>query len=235
MTSEVTITIAADGRGWVDGHEVRGTNGTLEDAHAATLAHVVRIARQRRRAVKVTATEPDGRRWAFVVTTDGDVLEPHQATHLTQDPDAEDVPAAYAVQVAAVCAALDSGREHAGMGLALKLEGEVVGRHGGDHPYVWRVRELRAHAAVVCGLPGTGCELYLEAARGWAELHSPAYWAAVRRAYALWHHATEQPARMVWLGEQLKEVLELGGPRATSARTHVVQRVDELRLGDIAS
>lgn len=233
MTREVTIALAADGRGWVNGVEVRGDDP--DATRAAALGQVRRIAAQRRRPVLVAATEPDGRHWRFVVTTDGEVLEPNEARELTRDPDAEEVPAAYAERAAAVCAALDGGQEHVGLGLAVTLEEDIVKDHGSEHPYRWRARELRAHAAVVCGLPGTGCELYLEAARGWAEVQSPAYWGAVRRAYALWHQATEQQARMVWLGEQLREVLELAGKgRDFEARAAVVQRVDELRLGDIA-
>ncbi|MEU8623057.1 hypothetical protein [Streptomyces sp. NPDC048623] len=225
----VVVALAADGRGWVDGVEVRGGTDT-ESARAAVLAHVGRIARKRRRPVPVSATDPDGHRWTFVVTTEGEALEPHEARGLTSDPDAQDVPAAYAEQAAGIRAALDAGREYTGLRLAAELEQQIAKEHGDDHPFRLRALELRAHAATVAGLPGTGAELYLEAARGWDTLASPAYWGAAQRAYALWHRASEQAPRMIWLGEQLRDVLVLGGERTAEARAVVLRRIDELRL-----
>ncbi|MGW5679226.1 hypothetical protein ACWEV4_29800 [Streptomyces sp. NPDC003860] len=229
MTGTVTIALAPDGRAWVDGVELRAGSG---GARATALAQVHRIAQRRRRAVLVAATEPDGRRWQFVVTVDGDVLEPHEATELMRDPDAEAVPAAYVARAAAVSSALAAGRAQEGLRLAIALEQDASVEHGTGHPYRLRARELRAHATAAAGLPGTGCELYLDVARGWADMRSPAYWGAARRAYALWHQADEQQPRMVWLGDQLREVLEAGGERAGRARAAVVRRIDELRLWD---
>ncbi|MFC9431514.1 hypothetical protein [Streptomyces sp. NPDC056987] len=229
-THEVMVALAADGRAWVDGVEVNAGHGTLEESRAAALEQVRRIVRQRRRAVRVAATDPDGSLWRFGVVLDGTVVTPEQVQEAMTDPDAVEVPAAYQHRAAAVSAALDGGQEHIAMRLALLLEEDAAQEHGPEHPYVLRARELRAHATAECGLPSAGAELYLDAARGWARLHSDAYWGAVQRAYALWHRAAENEARMVWIGEQLVDVLREAGDRSHMPIRTVLRRVDELRF-----
>ncbi|MER7959325.1 hypothetical protein [Streptomyces sp. NPDC096030] len=230
MTCWATVELAEDGRrGWVNETEI--CSDQPGGARAAAITRIRGIARQRRRPVLVAATEPDGHRHHFVVTAEGTILKTHQASGLIRDPDAEETPAAYAARACAVCAALQSGQERTGLGLAVRLEKDIARAHGRDHPYRWRALELRAHAVALCGLPSTACELYLGAAKGWAALASPAYQGAARRAYALWFQAGEQQTRALWLGEQLRDVLGLGGDEASSARMAVVHRISELRWG----
>ncbi|MFH8993148.1 hypothetical protein [Streptomyces sp. NPDC017940] len=229
----MAVALAHDGRSWVDGVELRRTgSGTLQDARAAALAHVGRLARERRRPVHVEATEPDGRLWHFVVGPDGDVLEPTDARGLADDPDACTVPPALRPATDEISEAIDSGREHVAMKLARRLQEDLEAEHGPTHPMSLRARELRAHAAYRCGMPGVGCELYIEAARGWLELSSTTCVVeAVQRAYALWHQIQDEPARIAWLGEQLADLLTRGGSERTRAAASVVlRRVDEVRI-----
>ncbi|WP_327359790.1 hypothetical protein [Streptomyces sp. NBC_01304] len=229
----LAVALAHDGRSWVDGVEVRAhTDGTLSGARAAALNHVARIARQRRRPVRVNATEPDGHVWHFVVGPDGEVVEPHAAHQLPDDPDARRVPPELAVRVATVNEAISSDRHHIALKLAQDLDAELADQHGLDHPHALRARELRAHAAYRAGLVGEACELYLDAARGWHQLASDAYWDAVQRAYALWHQVQEDSTRIVWLGDRLVEILELGDARADATAAAARQRIDQLRLGE---
>ncbi|GAA0617417.1 hypothetical protein GCM10010394_54510 [Streptomyces crystallinus] len=220
----VTIALAADGRGWLDGVELAGDN-----ARAAALAAVRRIATDRRRPVRVQATEPDGSVWHFMVGPDG-ILDAEQEHQALTDPDAHAVPPAYRAAVEAVVAAADGDQEHIAMLLAARLELRVMAEHGAGHPYVWRARELRAHLTYVYGKPGAACELYVEVARGWAECASDEYWAAAQRAHALWHATADERWRLVWLGNQLADLLRLAPDpeRAMRALREVLRRVDEL-------
>ncbi|MGW2207571.1 hypothetical protein [Streptomyces sp. NPDC001774] len=166
------------------------------------------------------------------MTAEGELLPTHLAAcELTRDPDAEEIPAAYTSRVFAVRAALEHGhdQQRTGLGLAANLEKDIVRAHGRNHPYRWRALELRAHAAAVCGLPGTACELYLGAARGWACRNSPAYWGAAERAYALWRHGSEPHSRMKQLAEALLDVLHLAGDEASRARTAVMRCVGDVQ------
>ncbi|MGW2865598.1 hypothetical protein [Streptomyces sp. NPDC001205] len=158
------------------------------------------------------------------------ILDPDQTRQLMADPDALNAPAAYRQRIEAIVAAIDGDQEHIAMNLARRLEESAAAEHGSAHPFVWRVRELRAHATYVCGLPGAACELYLEVARGWHHMDSPAYWGAAQRAYALWHATNDERGRMVWLGEQLVDVLRLALPdhRANTALAEVLRRVDDI-------
>lgn len=232
----VTIALASDGRGWVDGTEVNVEEGGLDDARAAAMGHVVLIARQQRRPVRVEATEPDGAIWRFVVDPERGVLNPDEVRELPDDPDATAVATAYAQSVDAVNQALADGQELIATQLAGQLENEAIARHGKAHPYVWRTRELRAHTAYQVGLAGMACELYLEAAEGWRVLGSDAYWGAIHRAYAMWHHTQDEEGRTVWLGEQLVAELRLGaamagGGRAAGTLRAALRRIDDLRMG----
>ncbi|MFE0107110.1 hypothetical protein [Streptomyces sp. NPDC059009] len=234
-TPLVTIALASDGRSWVDGTEVQATEGGLDQARAAAMGHVAQIARQRRGPVRVEATDPDGAVWRVVVDPERGILEPGEARELPDDPDANAVAAAYAQGVAAVNQALADGLELVATRRACELEAEAIAQHGSDHPYVWRTRELRAHTAYRVGMAGMACELYLEAARGWRELGSDAYWGAIQRAYAMWHHTQDEEGRTVWLGEQLVDELRLGASRAGGGKSAgtlraVLRRIDELRM-----
>ncbi|MFD8386182.1 hypothetical protein ACFV2X_48080 [Streptomyces sp. NPDC059679] len=227
----MAITLAADGRGWVDGVLVATEpDSTLAETRAAALRQCAQVAQDKRRSVWVEATDPDGRAWALAVHPSGQVQDAAEAAELVADPDGEVTPKAYREQVAAAVEAVERGQEHVGMRLARSLETELVARYGAGHPYVWRAVELRAHAAFECSMPAAACELYLEAARGWAALDSDAYWGAAQRAYACWHRVTEQD-RAVWLGEELEAALRLGGERARGAVRRVLRRVDEMQSG----
>lgn len=228
----VTVALAADGRSWVDGSELRSApDGTLPGARAAAFAEVARIARQRRSPIRVEATDPDGTVWRFLVTEDGDVHDPDKASELKVDPDAAEIPPEYRAAVSEVVEAIEGGREHVAVKAARRLEEDAIARHGTGHPYALRALELRAHAVYVCGMPSIASELYAEAARGWHTLGSTAYWEAAQRAYALWHRiGDEPPAGTVWLGQQLVEVLELGGRRTRESVRALLRRIDELRL-----
>ncbi|MCW8383962.1 hypothetical protein [Streptomyces justiciae] len=228
----VTVALATDGRSWVNGSELRSAaDGTLPGARAVAFEEVTRIARQRRHPVRVEATDPDGTVWHFVVTEDGGVHDPDKARQLRVDPDAVEVPAEARSVVDEVVTAIEGGREHVAMKMARRLEEDLVARHGAGHPYALRALELRAHAVFACGMPSIGCELYTTAARGWHEVGSEAYWGAAQRAYALWHRiGDEPPAGTVWLGQQLVEVLELGGPRTSDTVRAILSRIDTLRL-----
>ncbi|MFI5752430.1 hypothetical protein ACIBBE_42790 [Streptomyces sp. NPDC051644] len=233
----VTIALATDGRSWVDGTEIKAApDGTVDGARATALDHVARIARQRRRPVRVEATDPTGDVWRFVVDESGHVHDPDKVQELRDDPDAHQVPPEARAAVAEIVAAVVSGRGHVAMTLARQLEDKATAEHGAGHPHALRAAELRAHAAQACGVPGIACEVYIDAARGWHQLGSDEYWPAVQRAFALWHRVQNEPAGTAWLGQQLVDVLELGGSRAAATIGAVLRRIDELRFeGDVAS
>ncbi|MEU6460098.1 hypothetical protein [Streptomyces sp. NPDC047065] len=234
MTQVVTIALAADGRSWVDGTELKtASDGTLASARAIALEEVRRLAQKRRRPVRVDATDPDGARWLFLVDADGQVHEPEAAPLLPDDPDAYEVPAEHREAVAEVIAAIagGQGREHVAIKAARQMEEDLAARHGQGHPYVLRALELRAHAVYACGMPSIGCELYLDAAEGWRLLGSPAQRDALQRAYALWHRIADEPsAGTVWLGQRLVDALRQGGPQAQPAIRAVLAQIDRLRL-----
>ncbi|PAU50898.1 hypothetical protein CK936_00105 [Streptomyces albireticuli] len=229
----IKVLLAADGRGWVDGIEVPSEDSTLAGTRAAALRQIARAAAEQRRSLRVEATDPDGAVWLLVVHPSGRVQDATEVRELVADPDGETTPAEYRERVVAVVRAVEAGTEHAAMRLARFLETGIAGAYGAGHPYVWRALELRAHTNLVCGLPGSACELYLEAARGWAGIGSAAYWGAAQRAYACWHRVREAE-RSVWLGGQLAEVLRLGGDRAHPALRGVMGRMDDLQGGLVA-
>ncbi|MFJ2819117.1 hypothetical protein [Streptomyces sp. NPDC087294] len=227
----VVVALAADGRGWIDGTELRASEPTLDGARGAAYAEVARIARQRRSPIRVQATDPDGTMWRFVVDEGGGVHEPHRASQLTVDPDAAEVPAEYRAAAAVVVAVIGAAGDHLAVQQARRLEEEILARYGAGHPYALRALELRAHAVYECGLPSIACELYIEAADGWRHLGSTAYWGAAQRAYAMWCRIGDEPsAGMTWLGEKLVGIMELGGTQPKAVQV-VLDRIDKLRLG----
>ncbi|MDI3390144.1 hypothetical protein QIS99_28720 [Streptomyces sp. B-S-A8] len=230
--TEVKVALAHDGRSWVDGVEVRAADGTLDGARAAALKHVARLARQRRGPVLVRAEDPDGQVWELAVGIDGEVVEASDAHLLADDPDAQQVPAELEVRVATVSEALAADRGYIALKLAEDLDADLGQQHGLEHPHALRAKELHGHVHATAreGRAVEACALYLEAARGWSRLNSPSYEGALQRALALWGELADDPARIVWLGEQLVDLLVLDGSRAQPTAAAIQRRIDALRL-----
>ncbi|GAA2100588.1 hypothetical protein GCM10009801_73220 [Streptomyces albiaxialis] len=221
----MTITLASDGRGWIDGQELSG-HGTVDEARTAALRTVAARAQERGRSVRVAATDPDGRTWRLVVHPNGRAEE-EETVREAEDPDAVAVPAHLRPRTDAVGAAVAGGHELDGARLARELESDMERDYGTGHPYVWRARELTAHATMAIGMPGAAAELYMEAARGWHTLNSPAaYREAAQRAYACWCRV-EETADLVWGGELLVDLLRLRGEEYHGALRDVLSRIDE--------
>lgn len=235
-TEVIAIELAADGRAWVDGRELAAAGGDLEETRAAALREVTLLAQRRSRSIRVAALDPDGREWRLLVHPSGLVQDEGQATQeMTGDPDALTVPASLRPRTAAVATALENGRELEAAQLARNLETDVTAMYGARHPYALRARELLAHTRLAIGMPGGACEMYASAARGWAALESTSgYRRAAQRAYACWHQVHD-PAQAIWQGQQVVEVLRLGGGDAEQAAVReVLRRTDELH-GDVAA
>ncbi|MFC9068830.1 hypothetical protein [Streptomyces harbinensis] len=227
----MTIELTPDGRGWVDGQALMTEDGTdTTQLRAAALREVTGAAVRGGRSVVVEATDPDGAVWTMVVHPSGRVETGAAVDELAADPEGTRPPAAYRDWMAEIWEAGESGRHLDALSMATKIQEQATADYGTRHPYAWRAREVAAHVALLCGTPGRAAEMYMEAARGWAELGSAAYWAAAQRAYACWHQVPEA-AQGAWLGEQLAELLRLGGDEALPTLRLVLARTDELRGG----
>ncbi|GAA1930522.1 hypothetical protein [Streptantibioticus ferralitis] len=226
-----TVTLTADGRGWVDDAEVPVPPGsTLEQARVAVLQVVTGIAEYEQRSVWVRATGPDGR-YEVVVHPDGRIDDARTSREMTENPDAQRAPEAYREQMAAIATAAATGQHPIAAHLAQQLLDQAMQDYKEDgHPYVLRVQELRAHTLLEGGNAAEAVEAYLAVARGWAQRGSASYWGAAQRAYACWHRISE-PAQAIWLGDQLVGVLRIGGEDASATLRQVLRRLDELRTG----